>query len=159
MRAFSGLELNSPGPAIEEPFCLNGSTKNLQHLKNLCFTKGCLWWKKVLQIIKVRKRCSLKNLWLNVSCGTKSVFLWHCWEEPFKHLYFFTFFHIYFVYLVSTSCLWSVVHLLTEDLTAFTDSTWLINTTTTIYIIIITHFHYITVYTNAVLIDMAFITA
>ncbi len=47
--------------AIEEPSCLNGSIKNLQHLKNLSVSQ------KVVKegssdYKKVRKRCSLKIL-------------------------------------------------------------------------------------------------
>ncbi len=42
-----------------------------------CFTKGSLWWKKVLQIIKRQGRDgSLKNLWLNGSLGNQKWFFY-----------------------------------------------------------------------------------
>ncbi len=55
--------------ATEEPFCLNGSIKNLLTSEEpFCFTKGSLWRKKVLQIIKGIKEMVPLTEWFFVEC-------------------------------------------------------------------------------------------
>ncbi len=56
--------------AIEEPFCLNKEPFTSE--ESFCCTKGSLWRKKVLQIIK----------------RLYGMGLWHRCEKPFKHIYF-----------------------------------------------------------------------
>ncbi len=68
--------------AIEEPFCLNDSIKNLYHLKNLSVSPKLLCGENVLQVII--KRCSLTE-WFFVEPET--VLLYHRCEEPFKQCY------------------------------------------------------------------------
>ncbi len=55
--------------ATEEAFCLNGSIKNLRHLKNLSVSHKLLCVSSGYK--KLRKRCSLKNFWLNASLWNK----------------------------------------------------------------------------------------
>ncbi len=53
-----------------------------------CFTKGYLCEKVSSDYKKVRKRCFLKNLWLNGSLWNQKGSFMASLEEPFKHLYF-----------------------------------------------------------------------
>ncbi len=72
--------------AIEEPYCLNGSIKNLQHLKNLSVSQQLLCGeRRSLDYKKVRKRCSLTE-WFFVE--PEMVLQWHRCEEPLEEALF-----------------------------------------------------------------------
>ncbi len=64
--------------AIEEPFLTKWFHKEpLTSEESFCFTKGSLWQKKVLQIIKRSERdSSSKNLWLNGSLWNQKWFFY-----------------------------------------------------------------------------------
>ncbi len=75
--------------AIEEPFCLNGSIKNLYTSEEPLYHKRFFVAKEGSLDDKVRKRWFFKEPlteWFFVE--QKRVILWHCLKILLKHIYF-----------------------------------------------------------------------